>query len=283
MLVLAAAATGQWAAGGARRGHARSRLGAATQVPLAPVPPPVWLAPRLAELDVTMSPATVWRTWLATAAGAPAAGLLVGGPGWGVLLFGCAVTTPVALWRMGRGRAVSRLESQLPLALDAVARSLRSGAGLHQAIAEAATASGGTLGADLGRAAAEARAIGVVAALEDWRRVRPLPGVRLAVAALCLGVETGGAQARAVDGVAATLRQRQATAAEARALASQARASAAVIGLAPLAFCALTSATDPRVATFLFRSPAGLAVLTAGLMLDGLGAAWMARLARLDP
>ena len=56
-----------------------------------------------------------------------------------------------------------------------------------------------------------------------------------------------GAQARAVDGVAATVRERlsRRSARSAR-LSSQARASAAVITVAPLAFCFLTTATDAR-------------------------------------
>src|SRR5205823_14752762 len=92
----------------------------------------------------------------------------------------------------------------------------------------------------------------------------PRPGTRLAVAALCLGAETGGAQARAVDGVAATLRERLAVAGEVRALTSQTRASMLVIAAAPVAFCVFASTTDPRTSTFLFRTPVGLACLAAG-------------------
>ena len=84
--------------------------------------------------------------------------------------------------------------------------------------------------------------------------VTAAPGVRLAVAAVCLGAEAGGPQARAIDGVAATLRQRLAVAAEARALAAQARVSALVIALSPLVFCALASSTDPHRARFLFHT-----------------------------
>lgn len=78
--------------------------------------------------------------------------------------------------------------------------------------------------------------------------------------------------------MAATLRQRLAASAQVRALATQARASAAVIGLAPLAFCALASATDHRTATFLFRSATGALVLVAGIGLDLAGALWMHRI-----
>jgi tight adherence protein B len=189
-------------------------------------------------------------------------------------------TGPALAWRANRGRAAARLQAALPAAVEAVARALRSGAGLRAALREAGATTPGALGADLTWVARSAEAIGIVAALEAWGETRPLPGVRLAVAALCLGAETGGAQAHAIDGVAVTLRQRLGAAAEARALASQARASAAVIALSPIVFCGLTSATDPRVAGFLFRSGAGLAVLTAGLLLDAAGAVWMARLTR---
>jgi tight adherence protein B len=255
----------------------------------APAPPPTrargrapsWLGTRLGDLDVAVSPDLVWRAWMAAVIVVPAAALLFGGVPLAVLA-GVAVTaTPVGVWRANRGRRDARLTAGLPGALEALARSLRSGAGLRAAIGEAGSATPAPLRTELLRVARTAEAEGVVAALEAWAARRPVPGVRLAVAALCLGAETGGAQARAIDGVATTLRQRLSAAAEARALASQARVSAAVIALAPLAFCALASSTDTRVASFLFRSGAGAAVLTAGLVLDAAGALWMARLTRL--
>jgi tight adherence protein B len=140
----------------------------------------------------------------------------------------------------------------------------------------------GTLGLELHDVARAAdRGTPLVAALEAWGERCPRPGVRLAVAALCLGAETGGAQARAVDGVAATLRERLAVAGEVRALTSQTRASMLVIAAAPVAFCAFASATDPRTSTFLFRSPFGLVCLVGGISLDIVGGLWMRRLCRI--
>jgi tight adherence protein B len=251
--------------------------------PAAPLrhPAPAWFVSRLSDLDLGVAPDGLWWAWVAAATAAPATALVLAGPALAVLVFAAAVVAPLFGWRTQRGRRDARTEAGLPGALEAVARSLRSGAALRGAVTEAGVATPAPLGADLTRVARTAELSGIVAALETWGHDRPLPGVRLAVAALCLGAETGGAQARAIDGVAVTLRQRLAAAAEARALASQARASAAVIALAPIAFCALASATDPRVADFLFRSPAGAAVLAVGLLLDGAGAAWMGRLTRL--
>lgn len=105
----------------------------------------------------------------------------------------------------------------------------------------------------------------LTAALDQWPEHRPLPGVRLATSALGLGAETGGAQARALDGVAATLRSRRAVGREVRALSSQARMSGVVITLAPLGFSALAAATDERTASFLLATPLGLFCLATGL------------------
>jgi tight adherence protein B len=192
------------------------------------------------------------------------------------------VLVPLVVQRSRRGRGDARFEAALPAALEAVARTLRSGASIRQAVEEAAAATPGPLGEELARVAtAAARGMPLVGALEELAERRPLPGVRLAVAALCLGIETGGAQARAVDGVAATLRERLGVAAEVRALAAQARISAVVIGLAPLGFGVFAAATDPRTSHFVFHTAPGLALLCAGLGLDAVGWLWMNRLCRV--
>src|SRR5262249_23245986 len=125
-----------------------------------------------------------------------------------------------------------------------------------------------------------AHGLSLADAVDEWATRRPLPGVRLAAAAIALSAEMGGAQARALDGVAATLRERLAARAEVRAPATQARGSALVIAIAPIAFCVRASATDGRTARFLFRSAGGLVLLLLGAALDAAGALWMARITR---
>ena len=248
------------------------------------VEPPARVAASLTEADLPVAPALAWTAWLSGLAVGPVTAALVGGPGLaGVVTLGL-LGGPLLVVRTRRGRADTRLEQALPGALEAVARSLRSGASLRQAVEEAGMASGPSrvLAGELSRAAAEAaQGASLVTALEAVGARRPLPGVRLGVAALCLGAETGGAQARAVDGVAATVRERLAVAAELKALSSQARISALVIGVAPLGFGAFAAATDPRTSEFLLHTPAGLILLVTGLALDGLGWLWMQRLAQV--
>jgi Flp pilus assembly protein TadB len=68
--------------------------------------------------------------------------------------------------------------------------------------------------------------------------------------------------------------------AEVRALATQARASAGVLAIAPVAFAGLVATVEPRAVAFLVASPLGVACLLLGLGLEGAGAAWMAHITR---
>jgi len=176
-------------------------------------------------------------------------------------------------------RRRSAVERDLAAALEAVARSLRSGAALPTALRDASGVRS-PVAIDLRLVVADLPSAGLVVALERWADRTPTPGVRLAVAALAMAGELGGAAAAAVDGVAGTLRQRQAGSAEVRALSTQARLSAWVVAAAPLGFLVLTGAADRRTVRVLTSTPLGLACLLAGLALDALGAAWMVRITR---
>jgi tight adherence protein B len=288
-LVLASAAALAGAARATRSARVRGRLadGAAAGPdgprPRTPGGAPRWLCRRLVAAGISWDPAVVWRVALVAGPGAVAAAGLFAGVGLAAVAAAAVVAGPVVVLTVLDGRGDRLVEAALPDALEAVGRSLRSGASLRQGLTEAAHACAPVLGAEL-RALDGAVGLGVplVDALEAWGARRSLPGVRLAVAALALGAETGGAQARAVDGVAATVRGRLALEAEVRALSSQARASALVLVVAPLVFCAAAVATDPGTAEFLLRTPLGLGCVAAGLTLDGVAGVWMARITRVD-
>lgn len=184
-----------------------------------------------------------------------------------------------ALGRLRQASLGRQLDRGLPLVLDEVARSLRAGCSLAQALASA-----GEVPGPAGRAVAELAGEieagrPVAAAAHRWASRSGSPVVGLAAVAVGLAAEAGGTSARAVDGVAASLRERAEAADEAHALAAQARLSALVIGVAPLAFAALAAATDSRTATFLVGSPLGLGCLVGGVALDAAALVWMRRIA----
>ncbi|HSP04793.1 MAG TPA: type II secretion system F family protein [Acidimicrobiales bacterium] len=218
------------------------------------------------------------RLWLAGLFLTLTGSLLV--PGVRLLLAGALVAGPVGLLLATR-RETRRRRAQLPEALDAVAAGLRSGLALPAAIAGAASV-GAPLGDELGAMARDVDAGRPLAeAIERWQAATPDdPLTGLAAAALTVATEVGGPGARAVDGAAASLRERLGSEAETAALATQGRASAAVLTLAPLGFAFLLTSLDPAAGRFLLGTPVGWLCITIGLGLDGLGAWWMARLVR---
>jgi tight adherence protein B len=180
------------------------------------------------------------------------------------------------------GRRAARRDRQLPDALDRLASALRAGERVGPALVALAPQLPDPLGVEL-RAVARAVEHGTSlgAALEAWN-ANPTASrdVRLTTAALTIGSGEGGEVARAVDGVAATLRERHELRAELQALATQARASAGVLAAAPLAFAVLVAAVEPGAVLFLLTSPIGVACLLGGLALDAVGVVWMARITR---
>jgi tight adherence protein B len=197
-----------------------------------------------------------------------------------------AIALVVAGWvalESRRGRAAMQIDLALPGVLEATARSLRSGTSLRIALSEASTHAPARLHASLSAVVVAAeRGVPLVEALDVWAATLPGDGVRLSGAALALSAELGGAAARSLDGVAATLRDRNAVRREVRALSSQARASAVVIGVAPVGFAVLTASIDRQAIGFLVGTPAGISCLVVGVVLDALGAAWMHRLAAVQ-
>jgi len=163
--------------------------------------------------------------------------------------------------------------------LDELVRSLQSGATLTSSLSEAA-GGGGPLGADLKTLTGDLRAGAPVGtALERWKDRRPGTRVGLVVAAVDLATMAGGELAGLLGSLAEALRDEEAVAEEAQALATQARASAGVIALAPLAFAVIMT---PFRSSGFIGSGSGLVIVIVGLTLDAIGLWWMWRLTAAD-
>jgi tight adherence protein B len=173
-----------------------------------------------------------------------------------------------------------RYVSSLPAALDEVARALRSGSSIPLALAGAGPATGGgPAGSALGRVANRVElGVPLEASLDQLAAEEPYAETQLVVAALAIAADAGGRAAPAVESVSATLRERAGAAQEVLAQSVQARLSAAVIGVLPLAFAVWCITTDDRAAAFLLTTPGGWACAATGLALLVLGAWWMRRI-----
>ena len=171
--------------------------------------------------------------------------------------------------RSGQGDAI-------PQALELTARALRSGASVLTALDGVATELPET---GLRPVVSRVRGgLSLSEALDGW--IAGAPDRQTAAALLVLGHRSGAAMAASLDAAAASLRQRQALGEEIRALTSQTRASGMVVAAAPAGFAIVVTVVDRDALSALLSTPIGLLSLMLGLVLEGLGLWWMARLCR---
>ena len=225
-----------------------------------------------AMADVSLTLAQVWQGLGALALFGAGFGAIQAGLVGALIGMSVVVTASLMALRLNRHRRDRVIESQLPGFLEAIARGLRTGLQLGPATVEAASSTPPPLSREVAPLAAELqRGLRSADVFERWASRRPGSSTGLAATA-------GGARARAIDGVAATLRDRASLELEVRSLTSQARVSAMMIAALPVGFMLLSAGVGDAGAEFLFTTTLGLVILAIGLGLDVIGALWMRRI-----
>lgn len=269
-------------ASAARRYAVADRLNADRKPP--PRRMPAWLTARIdrsldaAAIDVPASRALSTWMWAVVVAGV--IGTAAGGPeialGFASMV---AVGIPLVVVSM-RERRARQIAVAVPETLEYVASELRSGGTVATAIGSVARGDG-PIAVDMTRVEARMRlGASMEDALRAWSAEREVPGVDASAGALVMCAAVGGRSADALEGLATSLRDRLAVAAEARALSSQARMSAIVVGGAPVAYIAWSAMIDPHSLHVLVVTLFGRACLGVGLSLEGVGFLWMRAIVR---
>lgn len=262
-----------------RAAHAHRAVMARHRVGEKPRPPgvPPWFAALVSALGVEVDAQRVWPI-ARVAAAVTVLGLVVVAPLLALVALMAGVVGRVVQPVVARHRRDAAIEADLPTVIDAMVASLASGASLVQAVA-AGAALDGPAGSDLAVVVArQRRGVALQASLDQWAGNRLRPGASLLADALALAGASGASQARALEQVGATLRERAALGREVRALGAQARLSAVVLVVVPLGFATVVALVDDRIGRFLLATPLGWACIGGGLALDAVGAAWMHRL-----
>jgi tight adherence protein B len=288
VLTLVVAAVGVFAvfelASAARRADSATRTRALARRPRRTLPARLRtpLAQALRDAEVGVTPEDAVRLWLASTFGIVVVGVSLA-PGLGVLGgIAAAAGAPLAL-RLGAGRHITSLVAALPELLDQVAADLRGGGTVSGALDRVADSTG-RLASDLAAVRSRTRlGLDLTEALSRWSTERPYPGFAEVAGALAVAATTGGRAATALSGLAASLRDRLACVADARALSAQARASAVVVGVAPVAYLIFSAVVDPGSVAVLVGTTVGRVCLAVGFTLDGVAAMWMRRLLRFAP
>jgi tight adherence protein B len=120
--------------------------------------------------------------------------------------------------------------------------------------------------------------------IDRWATALAHRDADLVRAVVNTGATTGSALASSFDRAAASLRERADLQREIAALTAQARASAMLLTLAPVAFLGVMAMVDPRVVAFAVSTGVGRLSVFGGVALDIGGWFWMRRLtSAVDP
>lgn len=239
---------------------------------------------RLSEVFLFIDPAQLWGAAVACAGIAAGVALSFTGSALAAaLLAGLASRVPRMLVEMLRRRRARRFEEQLPMALLMLASALRAGVALPTGLRHVVEQSGAPLAQEFGLMLREQR-LGVTwdAALEHLHTRMPADATALVVAAMRIAAQTGGNLAEALESIAHTLRARLQLQAKVRALTSQGRLQAWIVGALPLLLLAVLDRLEPEIMGLLWHTPMGWGVLAIVVVLETAGVLLIRRIIRID-
>lgn len=220
-------------------------------------------------------------------------GLLAGLAMWRAAGFGpvpsLAAAVAVGLWvphamvgHLGR-RRVAAFVAVFPDAIELMVRGLKSGLPISECVAVAGDEMAAPVGPEF-RGVAEHVRLGTP--LDDalWSVARRLdvPEFRFFVISLAVQRETGGNLAQTLANLAEVLRRRRQMALKVRAMSSEARASALILGGLPFLMFAVIYLLNPDYEMALFTDPRGRMMLSVVLGVLGVGIAIMRRMVRFE-
>ncbi|MEX2454960.1 MAG: type II secretion system F family protein [Rhodospirillaceae bacterium] len=174
-------------------------------------------------------------------------------------------------------RRIRRFLADFPEAIDLIIRGLRSGLPVPESIRIVGLEFGGPVGAEFAQISDRIR-FGEV--LEDalWDAAKRIdqPDFKFFVVSLSVQRETGGNLAETLENLSDILRRRRQMKLKIRAMSSEARASAMILGSLPfLMFAVLWAINGPYVMT-LFTDPRGIAMVgfAFACLAVGIGVMW---------
>ncbi len=192
-----------------------------------------------------------------------------------------AVLAP-AWAQLQRERRLTLLATQLPDALDLIARAMQAGHSFSSALLLAGTDGPQPIAREFHTVFDEMHyGASTDAALAHLADRMPGSDVRFLVAAVLLQSQTGGNLAQVLQTIAALMRERQRLRGQIRVLAAEGRLSAWILTLLPFGLAGALLAVNAEFISTLWKDPLGLRITLSALALMVLGVAWMWQLVRI--
>jgi tight adherence protein B len=178
---------------------------------------------------------------------------------------------------------IKRFVKLFPEAIDLIVRGLKSGLPVAESIAVVGREMSDPVGVEF-RQIADAMRIGRTLEEALWTAARrlPLAEFKFFVIALSVQRETGGDLTATLENLSDILRRRQQMRLKIKALSSEAKASALIIGALPFVIFGVLTMLNPDYVMVLVDDPRGHVMLAAGFTWLGIGAAVMAKMVRFE-
>ncbi len=177
----------------------------------------------------------------------------------------------------------NRFMKQLPDALDTIIRGIRSGLPVIECIGAVGEEFDDPIGGYF-RAIAERVALGEPIDAALWRTARVInrPEMDFLAISISIQMETGGSLAEALGNLATLLRERERLKLKIKAISSEAKASAIIIGALPFVMLGMLTMMSPEYVMPLFTDPRGHTLLMLGLGSIATGAFVMWRMTQFE-
>ena len=176
-----------------------------------------------------------------------------------------------------------KITNQFADALDVIVRGVKSGLPLNECLRIIAVESPDPLRSEF-KQITDGLSMGqsIQQALEKFYRRVPLQEVNFFNIVLGIQAQTGGNLSEALNNLSVVIRSRKMLREKIKALSSEAKASAMIIGCLPIAVMVLVYITTPSYMMQLFTKPIGHLILLIGVSLMGLGIYVMRRMINFD-
>lgn len=190
---------------------------------------------------------------------------------------------PRLLLRFLRRRRLDAMELQLPDTLLMLAGGMKAGVSLTQAIQQLVLESRPPVSQEFDMVLREQRlGVALDAALENLNRRVPLQSVTLTVSAMRIAAETGGQLAETLERASQTLRTKLAMEGKIRALTSQGKLQAIVVGALPLFLMYVLNKMEPEAMNLMFTTRMGYATLAVIALLEFFGVLIIRKIVDID-
>lgn len=180
-------------------------------------------------------------------------------------------------------RRVNKFIAIFPQAIDLIVRGLKSGLPVTESIRTVAEEMPAPVGTEF-ELVADAVKFGKTLDEALWTAAKRIdtPEFRFFIIALSIQQETGGNLAETLENLSDILRKRKQMRLKVKAMSSEAKASAMIIGSLPFIMFTLIYLINPRYLSTLWVDPRGIMAVVVGLTLIGLGVGVMYKMVKFE-